>query len=121
MRKLNVMDGRTDRWTDIQTDGGHCNISRPGPSARWEIQKYSHNHLRVQFLQVGSMNHLVYIVLALHRSSQSVSFSLIGLFIFNDKRKPLYNSVRLQEAEEHSGNVLRNPHIQKPETESKTL
>ena len=30
VRKLNVM-GRTD--------GGHCNISRPGPSARWEIIK----------------------------------------------------------------------------------
>ena len=41
MRKLNV----TDRQTDGQTDGGHCNIScgaecnisRPGPSAPREI------------------------------------------------------------------------------------
>ena len=39
-------DGRTDRQTDRQTDGrtdrrtgGHCNISRPGPSAPREIIK----------------------------------------------------------------------------------
>ena len=35
VRKLNV----TDRQTDGQTDGGHCNISCPGPSAQWEIIK----------------------------------------------------------------------------------
>ena len=29
-------DGQTDRRTDRQTDG-RCNISRPGPSAPWEI------------------------------------------------------------------------------------
>ena len=29
VRKLNVTDGRTDG----QTDGGRCNISRPGPTA----------------------------------------------------------------------------------------
>ena len=34
VRKLNV----TDRQTDKQTDGGHCNISHPGPSARREIK-----------------------------------------------------------------------------------
>ena len=37
VRKLNVTDGRTDRWTDRQTDGGRCNISRPGPPAPREI------------------------------------------------------------------------------------
>ena len=45
VRKLNVTDRRTDRrtdgqtdgQTDRQTDGGRCNISRPGPSAPWEI------------------------------------------------------------------------------------
>ena len=30
-------DGRTDRRTNRQTDRGHCNISRPGPSAPREI------------------------------------------------------------------------------------
>ena len=33
VQKLNVTDRRTDR----QTDGGRCNISRPGPSAPREI------------------------------------------------------------------------------------
>ena len=37
MRKLNV----TDRQTDRRTDGGRCNISRPGPSAPREIIKNS--------------------------------------------------------------------------------
>ena len=40
-RKLNVTDGRTDGQTDRQTDGGHCNISIPGPSARREISTHS--------------------------------------------------------------------------------
>ena len=30
-------DGQTDRQTDRRTDGGRCNISRPEPSAPWEI------------------------------------------------------------------------------------
>ena len=37
MRKLNVTDRQKDRRTDGQTDGGRCNISRPGPSAPREI------------------------------------------------------------------------------------
>ena len=47
VRKLNVTDGQTDGQTDgrtdrrtdrqRQTDGGRCNISRPGPSAPREI------------------------------------------------------------------------------------
>ena len=30
-------DGQTDERTDGQTDGGRCNISRPGPSAPRKI------------------------------------------------------------------------------------
>ena len=42
VRKLKVTerqtDGRSDGQTDGRTDGrGHCNISRPGPSAPREI------------------------------------------------------------------------------------
>ena len=36
VRKLNVTDGQTDRWTDRRMRGC-CNISRPGPLARQEI------------------------------------------------------------------------------------
>ena len=36
VRKLNVTDRRTERQ-DRRTDGGRCNISRPGPSAPREI------------------------------------------------------------------------------------
>ena len=39
MRKLNVTDGQTDR----QTDGGRCNISRPGPPAPREIKRIEQN------------------------------------------------------------------------------
>ena len=34
IRKLNVMDRQMDGRTDRRMDGGHCNISRPGRSAR---------------------------------------------------------------------------------------
>ena len=37
MQKLNVTDGQTDRPTG---GGGHCNISRPEPSAPREIKIY---------------------------------------------------------------------------------
>ena len=41
MRKLNVTDGQTDG----RTDGGRCNISRPGPSAPREItREIKNNH-----------------------------------------------------------------------------
>ena len=38
--ELNVTDRQTDGQTEThrQTDGGHCNISRPGPSAPQEIK-----------------------------------------------------------------------------------
>ena len=41
VRKLNVTDRRMDGRTDRQTDGGRCNISRPGPSAPWEIKTWN--------------------------------------------------------------------------------
>ena len=34
---------KRDGWTNGRTDGrtgGHCNISRPGRSARWEIKMH---------------------------------------------------------------------------------
>ena len=44
--KLNVTDRRTDR----RTDGGCCNISRPGPSAPREITKYLIQELMSTFV-----------------------------------------------------------------------
>ena len=37
MLKLNATDVQMDGQTDGQTERGRCNISRPGPSARREI------------------------------------------------------------------------------------
>ena len=52
MRKLNVTDGRTDRWTDRQTDGRTVGVAIspvPGPTAPAGDNNLSNQSTQLKF------------------------------------------------------------------------
>ena len=86
VRKLNVTDGQTDGQTDGRTDWGRCNISRPGPSARWEI-----NNICMYILHIILQSNIYIYTVAQKRMNicmdgpnvKLISFDFHGLFAFN--------------------------------------